>query len=851
MHNELSAAEQDELVLHLNECEKCQQALERLTSENESWAAGLRGLKDGLAGAEPALEQVLKDFKKPPQGPETQAEPAHKGFFDFLADFLAPPKEPGHLGRLGHYEVLETIGRGGMGVVLKALDESLHRVVAIKVLSPHLASNATARKRFTREAQAAAAVTHEHVVTIHAVEDAHEPPYIVMQFVSGVSLQDRLDRDGPLELKEILRIGMQTAQGLAAAHAQGVVHRDIKPANILLENGVERVKITDFGLARTLDDASLTQSGVVAGTPQYMSPEQADGLAVDHRTDQFSLGSVLYALCTGRPPFRASTLMGVLKRVSEDEPRPVREINPDIPDWLEAIIERLHAKNPADRFQSAAELADLLGRHLAYLQRPGSVPRPRTTDVRPKRPQAQRAQSLLWLGLALVLAFGCCLLPVGLGVYWFLLDSSKPPAPSSLSATIIEVPDQAQEMRAVDGLLAQNRHFPLPFLIVARKDQGERSFASLAEAVAAARDGDVIEVRASGVFAIAPLIIKDKALTIRATLGFEPRFVFTSDEKTDTPMLQTNASLVLEGLGFKRDVRRQISITVGGLEITTGAGAGLRLEQSNEIVRTDGAPLHAANCRFDVDFGYRCIRARNCPLLSLRNCQFRGAVIYAVDWESSRDGHAILENCILDTQAGIGFHCRRDLRDASIRLNSNTIVGSWPFVFVLDSLPDPAVAKPPIKVTATENAIHGTAGIFHFAQSDRFLAEERRLSNEQALMELARVVRWTEERNVYEVGASYMNLATIEHVKDWEQFWKADRTGSLQGTLRFKVGAPFGPSLPPESFRLQSESIGQAAGRGGRDLGADVTLVGPSQAYERWRMTPDYKEWLNTTGQIR
>src|SRR5205814_1409493 len=125
----------------------------------------------------------------------------------------------------------------------------------------------------------------EHIVTIHAVEDEQNPPYLVMQCIQGQSLQDKLDREGPLGLKEILRIGLQAAEGLAAAHKQGLVHRDIKPANILLENGVERVKITDFGLARAVDDASLTQSGTVAGTPMYMSPEQAEGLPIDHRSD--------------------------------------------------------------------------------------------------------------------------------------------------------------------------------------------------------------------------------------------------------------------------------------------------------------------------------------------------------------------------------------------------------------------------------------------------------------------------------------------------------------------------------------------------------------------------------------
>src|SRR6202007_1088279 len=147
--------------------------------------------------------------------------------------------------------------------------------------------------------KAAAAVVHEHVVAIHGVDTWKGLPYLVMSFVPGRSLQERIDREGPLQVKEILRIGMQAASGLAAAHAQGLVHRDVKPANILLENGVERTRLTDFGLARAGSDAALTQSGVVAGTPQYMAPEQARGETVDHRADLFSLGSTLYAMCTG------------------------------------------------------------------------------------------------------------------------------------------------------------------------------------------------------------------------------------------------------------------------------------------------------------------------------------------------------------------------------------------------------------------------------------------------------------------------------------------------------------------------------------------------------------------------
>jgi WD40 repeat protein len=304
-------------------------------------------------------------------------------------DFLAPPQRPGSLGRLGHYEVLEVVGQGGMGVVLRAFDAKLHRVVAIKALAPQLATTGSARQRFVREARAAAAVTHDNVIDIHAVEDAGPVPYLVMQFIDGLTLQEKLDRSGPLSVKEALRIGLQIAAGLAAAHAQGLVHRDVKPANILLENGIERVKITDFGLARAMDDASLTQSGFIAGTPAFMSPEQANGEHVDARSDLFSLGSVLYTLCAGHAPFRASTTLAVLKRVCEDTPRPLREVNADVPQWLCGLIAKLHAKSPGERYQSAAEVADLLSRRLAQVQQPGIEPSEAPTEL--TEPRTQRS----------------------------------------------------------------------------------------------------------------------------------------------------------------------------------------------------------------------------------------------------------------------------------------------------------------------------------------------------------------------------------------------------------------------------------------------------------------------------
>jgi alpha-galactosidase len=280
-----------------------------------------------------------------------------------------------------------------------------------------------ARQRFLREAQAAAAVSHDHVVTIHAVDEFNGLPYLVMECISGQSLQQKIDASGALQLTPILRIGLQIASGLAAAHAQGLVHRDIKPANILLENGIERVKITDFGLARSIDDVRITQAGAVYGTPQYMSPEQAQGERVDQRSDLFSLGSLMYAMSTGRPPFRGDTGLAVLKRVCDDTPRQIREVNPDIPEALADIVNRLLAKNPDARFQTAGEVAELLSRYLAHLQNDPlgqfqveGQPQPRTIREdrgepggQPKqRPARSRLRWPMLIGAAVIM--GCAVL---------------------------------------------------------------------------------------------------------------------------------------------------------------------------------------------------------------------------------------------------------------------------------------------------------------------------------------------------------------------------------------------------------------------------------------------------------
>ncbi|QJW94878.1 protein kinase domain-containing protein [Frigoriglobus tundricola] len=270
---------------------------------------------------------------------------------------FGPPAAPGEVGTLGPYRVVKQLGRGGMGAVYAALDTRLDRRLALKVMLPDCAADAEAKERFLREARAAAQVAHDNVVTVFEADERDGVPYIAMQYLEGYPLDEFLKRKGCPTVPQVLRIVRETAAGLAAAHKIGLVHRDIKPGNLWLEAPGGRVKVLDFGLAKPVHTAAeLTARGMVVGTPAYMSPEQARGHTVDARSDLFSLGAVMYRLCTNRLPFEGPTAMAVLMALGTEEPVPVRERNPAVPEPVAALVHQLLAKAPADRPQSAAEV---------------------------------------------------------------------------------------------------------------------------------------------------------------------------------------------------------------------------------------------------------------------------------------------------------------------------------------------------------------------------------------------------------------------------------------------------------------------------------------------------------------
>jgi len=426
----ISSDRQEICTRHMDSCQCCQAKLEEIATGGTNLSQVVEHLNRDEPVATSAYWPALKAIDPHTQPTLVQQEATPRSGTrsrEVSLSFLLPASDSAYLGRLAHFDVMRILGRGGMGVVLEAFDSKLQRNVALKVLDPDIADDEIARQRFCREARAAASITHEHVVAVHQVEKSGEDglPYLVMQLIAGESLEQRLAREERLPLREVVRIGMQAAQGLAAAHAQGLIHRDIKPGNILLESSHNRVKLTDFGLARVAEDVKLTSTGFVSGTPLYMSPEQAMGEDVDPRSDLFSLGAVLYEMCAGQPPFPGNSALAILRQISDGKLRPLREVNPVVPDWLAFSIERLLAKKPEDRIQSAAQLAELFEFQWA-LMKTSSEDVPQLCEIEERR--IARRNRIVAAGLA------ATFLALGLFGGWFLSHGGAPVVPAQVSS---------------------------------------------------------------------------------------------------------------------------------------------------------------------------------------------------------------------------------------------------------------------------------------------------------------------------------------------------------------------------------------------------------------------------------
>ncbi len=384
---ELSEAGANALVGHLEGCPTCLGELHKLKDSTVSVDLKAAGTVPDASPSPRFQEMMSKLIAMGLSGTQGDSNTSKSSVASFAAvtieqapspvdhselSFLSPPQAPDELGRLSGYRVLRVLGAGGMGLVLEAEDVQLKRRIALKVMKPEVAKKEQNRLRFIREAEAAGKVSHDFIVPIFQVGSDNGVPFIAMPFLKGMPLDVRLKR-GPMEMPEILRIGRQIAQGLATAHAHGLIHRDIKPGNIWLEevqaedgethDGMKtfRVKILDFGLARLSGDGdNITQSGTILGTPAYMSPEQARAKSVDHRADLWSLGCILYEMTTGQRPFTGPDTLAIFAALALDDPIDPRSLNPNMPPALVQLIKRLLEKDPEKRPASASEVAETL-----------------------------------------------------------------------------------------------------------------------------------------------------------------------------------------------------------------------------------------------------------------------------------------------------------------------------------------------------------------------------------------------------------------------------------------------------------------------------------------------------------
>jgi serine/threonine protein kinase len=341
--------------------------------------------------------------------------------------------------RFGRYQILAELGRGGMGVVYRARDAQLDREVALKVVRPDRRGTTD---RFLREARAMAAVRHDHVVEVYDYGEEGGVRFVAMPLLAGETLAARLERQAPLPAAELIRVGRELAEGLAAVHQKGLIHRDLKPANVWLEAPRGRVKLLDFGLARDpRAEDGLTSPGAVVGTPEFMSPEQVNGHDLGAQSDLFSLGSVLYEAATGQAAFAAPTRIATFLAIGEKTPPPAGAVNPDVPAGLSDLIERLHRKRPEDRPASAAEVARELGRLAADPPAP-TVIRP-AGRRRPGRSRRARVAVAGALGLLLI---------VGAILYHPWRDRLGETGPARDSAAAPTPPPEPVRVRALEIL---------------------------------------------------------------------------------------------------------------------------------------------------------------------------------------------------------------------------------------------------------------------------------------------------------------------------------------------------------------------------------------------------------------
>ncbi len=630
--------------------------------------------------------------------PTRAFEPSAESDFYELADTQPMPK------KLGKYEIKERLGRGGMGVVLKAHDPDLHRTVAIKVLSPELAHSAVARRRFRREAQAVAAISHPNVLTIHSVEAEGETPFIVMEFVAGDSLRQYVDRHGKLTALEVVRLGTQIAMGLAAAHANGVIHRDVKPGNVMLHEGATRLRLMDFGLARVaFDNVELTSHDQCVGTPAYMAPEQVRGQEVDGRADLFSLGCVLYYMMTGFSPFQGKSPAETIHRILSQEPPPLDRSAIGASPVLAEIISKLLQKEPEQRYQSAQEVADIFRTLLAQLN---LTPTDQIEEVLSDRDRARIAlskvpkRSLSYWGIATVIVVCLCVAGfLATGKFFSRETSASRPAPSEAPAKQDDSIGKSPSVPSKTGAAIAAVQPKLQRISVGPGG----TCGTIAEAIERAAENCEIVVIGPGPFTESVSVAGAglRGLKLRA----EPRAVWrcpaANKAETHALGLQDVSNVEISGFEFEvaPELGRGINVMgrVGDVVLSDcrlrHAGPTHKLSLVNVVAERERpeSSLVIRDCQFSASAGIGFCLAIDAKELPSPRVDCRGCVFQSDDRHflaaRSCSQLVLAGNVFLGGHTGLHFGFKPWLGEEQFLIHNNTFLGTRYWMSWMDSAP--------------------------------------------------------------------------------------------------------------------------------------------------------------------
>lgn len=585
---------------------------------------------------------------------------------------LEASTEKGAIGKLGSFHLQQEIGCGGMGVVYKAWDESLRRIVAVKFIRQDRSLSINARERFIREARAAAAVSHPHIVVVHRIDDIKGTPYIVMEYVDGISLERFLAKGKRFSALELMQLILQITEGLQAAHDSGIIHRDIKPSNILVESGSGRCKISDFGLARIgTESSNESESGVVVGTPAYMSPEQINNDVIDGRSDLFSLGCLIHALVTGSSPFQGKSFADTATRILTTTPRPLSVENPSVPVVLSAICSKLLEKNPADRYQSAKQLGNEIREVVYSLQRGIDVPMADTIVVEP--PSRKRRQR--WRNMAYAAGILCVLASV---IAFFSFGNPRGLSPVQGQLSLVEL-----------GAAGRT--------ITVSQSESSAEYRSLESALAAARSGDTIRVVDDAEYAVDLEIKGKRNLSLRAT---NRALLRQSNAAQPTLRITGSEGIAIEGFRIWCDDHNAILVT---------ESSGVRLVDLQVV----GKPRETAVLQINS-----CNGSSTAAPFVIERCrvesQGTGQCVWVQATQPAIQNLSIKSNVFL--AQGISTAMVLAMKGGQVQLERNVFDGGHVGINIELQPVDPGTKRPELKID--HNTFHGLRSWIGFLSSD-------------------------------------------------------------------------------------------------------------------------------------